>query len=102
MKIIHLPIVFAIVTLAICSCSRSSSPDLKSSINAAHQYVNSFKGQTSDIVKRRFTGVKIVETAWKEQNLGGKQLVATYPDYEVRVLFLGDKAVTASLQVLSD
>jgi len=98
------PLYLLVMSLALAtgSCSRSGSPDVKSSVNILHQYVNSFKGQPIDTVKRRFNGAKVVETAWKDQNLSGKQLIATYPDCELRVLFVSDKAATISIQVLSD
>jgi len=54
-----------------------------------------------DEARSRLVGAKISEDEWHEAGYGGKQLVATYPSYEVRVLFLGDKAITTSVQILS-
>jgi hypothetical protein len=91
-----------LVTLLTCSCARSPSDhDLAESVAHIREYADSFKGLSAEAVRVRLSGVKIREEDWKEGGFGGKQLVATYPDYELRVLFLGDKVITTSFQVLS-
>ena len=88
--------------LCICSCkSPGTSADVKTSVSSLQKYAASFKGVSMDEARSRLAGAKIGEGEWREGNYGGKQLIATYPSYEVRVLFSGDKVVTTSVQVLS-
>jgi hypothetical protein len=86
-----------------CSCSTSrTSSGLKGSVSSIRQYVDSFKGLGMDEARSRLAGAKLSEEEWNERGFGGKQLVATFPEYEVRVLFLGDKVATTSFQILSE
>jgi hypothetical protein len=55
-----------------------------------------------DEVRRKLAGAKISDEVWKSGGYGGPQIVATFPNYEVRVMFLGNKAITSSMQVLSE
>jgi len=90
------------ILLLICSCTTSHiSSDLTGSASSIHQYVDSFKELSEDSARSRLAGAQLTETEWKEGEFGGKQLVAVFPDYELRVLFLGDKVVTTSFQILS-
>jgi hypothetical protein len=51
--------------------------------------------------RRRLAGEKLNEEEWKEGEFGGKQLVAEFPLYELRLLFLEDKVIVTSVQILS-
>jgi hypothetical protein len=46
--------------------------------------------------------MKLSEEDWSEGGFGGKQLVATFAQHEVRVLFLDGKAIATSVQILSE
>lgn len=54
-----------------------------------------------EAVRSRLAGANLSEVEWKEGGFGGKQLVATSPEYEVRVFFFEDKALTTSFQIIS-
>lgn len=84
------------------SCSPPPSPtDVKSSVSILSRYADSFHGLSLSEARGRLSDGKLSEEAWSERGFGGKQLVATYPRYEVRVLFLDGKVITTSVQVLS-
>ena len=53
-------------------------------------------------VRGKLAGADLREETWGEGSLGGKQLVAHFPQYEVRVLFSKDKAITTSIQIISE
>jgi hypothetical protein len=72
-------------------------PSLLPSVLAIQRYADSFVGLTMEEAKRRLPRAKRRMTKWD----GGKQLVATFPKYEVRVLFFEDEVLTASIQILS-
>src|SRR5689334_7002846 len=92
----------ALVVLLISSCARNPSDrDLTASVAHIRKYADSFKGLSADAVRTRLPGVKIHEENWSEGGFGGKQLVATYPEYELRFMFLDDKVIVTSFQVLS-
>lgn len=85
-----------------CSCTTSrTSPDLIASVASLRQYADSFKGLSIEEARSRLTGAALTEDEWMERGFGGKQLVAKFPKYEVRVLFLGDRVITTSVQILS-
>jgi len=97
----HLTIPMLILFLA-CSCATPrTSPELDASVSRIRQYTDSLKGLSAEAARSRLSGATITEEDWKESGFGGKQLVATFPKYEVRVLFFGDKVVTTSFQILS-
>ena len=54
-----------------------------------------------EAVRSKLAAAKLSEEEWKEGDFGGRQLVATFPEYEIRVFFLKDQAITTSLQILS-
>ena|ERR1017187_7170765 len=87
----------AIMGLFVCSCTTRTSPDFKASVSTIRQYADSFAGVSLDKARSRLAGAKISEIEWKEGGFGGKQLVATFPSHEVRVMYLGDKSVSESL-----
>jgi hypothetical protein len=94
--------VAALVALAACSCSDSrTTHDLGASVACIREYADSFKGLSAEAARNKLSGAKITEEDWKEGEFSGRQLVATFPEYEVRVLFLGDRVITTSFQVLS-
>lgn len=64
---------------------------------AIRRYADSFVGLTVDEAKQRFSRSKKLMTEWEH----GKQLVVTLPKHEVRLLFFGDRVLTASIQILS-
>jgi hypothetical protein len=91
----------AIIGLFACSCTTHTPPDFKASVSTIQHYADSFTGVSVDEARSRLAGAKFSEIEWKEGGFGGKQLVATFPSYEVRVMYLGDKAITTSVQILS-
>ena len=91
--------------LAACtvsSCTHRHTPNLSSSVSAIRQYADSFEGLSMSEARSRLTGGTLSEEEWSEGGFGGKQLVATFPQYEVRVMFLEGKAITTSVQILSE
>jgi hypothetical protein len=52
--------------------------------------------------RRRLAGGEFAEERWHEDGIEGKQLVATFPLYEVRVFFWEDEAVATSVQILGE
>lgn len=92
--------------LTICfvsSCThRQTTADLKSSVSAIRRYADSFEGLSMSEVRSRLAEAKLSEEDWSEGGFGGKQLVATFPQHEVRVMFLDGKAITTSVQILSE
>jgi hypothetical protein len=95
-----------ISVLAACfvsSCSHPHVPaDVKSSVSAIRQYADSFEGLSMTEARSRLAEGKLIEEDWSEGGFGGKQLVAIFPQYEVRVMFLDGKAITTSIQILSE
>ncbi|MDB6064069.1 MAG: hypothetical protein JWR26_277 [Pedosphaera sp.] len=90
------------VALLACSCnSRHTSAGLDASVSSIREYVDSFKGLSLEAARSRLAGAKLSEKEWNSGGYGGKQLVATFPQYQVRVLFLEDKAITTSLQIIT-
>ena len=92
-----------LVACFVSSCC--SFPDttvcLKSSLSAIRQYADSFEGLSMSQARSRLAGGKLSEDDWGGRRMGGRELVATFPDYEVRVFFAKGKAMTTSVQVLS-
>lgn len=86
----------------VSSCTHHPAPDLKSSVGAIRQYADSFEGLSLSEARSRLAEGKLNEEDWSEGGFGGKQLVATFPQHEVRVMFLNGKAITTSVQILSE
>jgi hypothetical protein len=96
-----LPILL-LATCFVSSCSRSYPPtDLKSSVSAIHQYVDSFQGVSLSEARNRLASAQLSEGDWSKGRFGGRRLIAKFPEYEVRVLFWNGKAITTSVQILS-
>jgi hypothetical protein len=90
------------VVVLVCSCASSPVPsDVSAAVSDIRRYVNAFEGLSPDGVRARLSGVDLVEEEWSEEGFGGRQLVATFPEYEIRFLFLQDEVITTSLQILS-
>jgi hypothetical protein len=92
--------------LAACvvtSCSRPrSAADLKTSVSAIRQYADSFTGLSLNEARSRLAEGKLSEEDWNEDGIKGKQLIAMFPQHEVRVMFLDGKAIATSIQILSE
>jgi hypothetical protein len=92
----------AVLAMLACSCADSHTPpDLSASVASLRRYADSFAGLSTETVRSKFAGNRVIEEDWKEGGFGGRQLVATFPEYEVRVFFSENKAITTSIQVLS-
>jgi hypothetical protein len=76
---------------------RKSPPGIHRSVLTIRRFADSFDGLTVKEARKRFTRGKMRMTTWEH----GKQLVATYPKHEVRLLFFGNKVHVTSVQVLS-
>ena len=72
-------------------------PSLTASIASIRRYTGSFEGLPIGKVRDKLASGKITGKRWD----GGKQLVASFPNYEVRVFFFDGKAIITSVQVLS-
>jgi hypothetical protein len=91
-----------IVALLVCSCAGTRTPTaLRASVSSLQQYADSFKGIGIDEARSRLAGATIVEDKWKEGEFGGEQLVASYPGYDLRVLFFEAKAIMISVEISS-
>lgn len=101
-------IFFVVSVLGMCvlsSCADRKGPvpiELKSSVLVIRQYAGSFSGISLSEARSRLAGGKLSEGEWSGEGFGGKELVATFAHHEVRVLFLDGKAITTSIQVLSE
>jgi hypothetical protein len=77
-------------------------PTLTASALVIRRFANSFKGQSISEARKRLSSGKIKITAWDgNKNFDGKQLVATFPNYEVRIFFYQNAALITSVQILS-
>lgn len=92
--------VIAACLLSSCG-SPAAPPDLQSSVSAIRQYGDSFAGLSMSEARSRLAGGKLSEGEWSGGSFGGKELVASFSHYEVRVMFLAGKAITTSVQILS-
>ena len=102
MKSIKLFVWSALTAVFLLSCTTSRSQrDLGSAVQSIRHYVDSFDGLGMEAVRSKLVAAKLSEEDWKEGGFGGRQLVATFPGYEIRVLFLDDRAITTSFQLLS-
>jgi|SRR5215472_9178208 len=72
-------------------------PTLSASVSSIREYADSFEGLPIGKIRRRLAAGKITHKKWEH----GKQLVATFPKYEVRVFLFAGKAVMTSVQILS-
>lgn len=101
-KVTTLYVVSALVVLLACSSASSGiQPTLDESVACIQQYTASFHGLSAEVARSKLSGAKISEESWKEGEYGGRQLVATFPKYEIRLFFLGNKVITTSLQIIS-
>ena len=91
------------IVLVNCSCTNSVTPaGLNASVASMRKYANSFEGLDMNEARNRLSGAKLSEERWSEDGVGGQELVAEFPHYEVRVLFHEELAITTSIQVISD
>jgi hypothetical protein len=85
------------------SCSQSSGhADVWSSVSAIRQYADSFDGLSMAKARGRLAEGKVIEESWGDGELGGKQLVASFPQHEIRVMFFDGKVIKTSIQILSE
>jgi len=76
---------------------RKSPPGIHAAVLTIRRFADSFDGLTMKEARKRLTRGKIELKTWTH----GKQLVATFPKHEVRLMFYGDTVMTTSVQVLS-
>src|SRR5260221_8742966 len=76
---------------------RKSTLGINASVLAIRRFADSFHGLTVREVRKQLSRGKIKMATWEH----GKQLVATFPKHEVRLMFFGDKVLLTSVQVLS-
>lgn len=76
---------------------QSKPPGLKAAVAILQRFANSFEGLTVTQVRARLKGGKLVRSRWE----GGTQLIATFPQHEVRVFFSDKQAVMTSIQILA-
>ena len=101
-KVTTLFVVSVLVVLLACStASPGTQPALDESVAYIQQYAASFHGISAEVARSKLSGAKIREESWKEGEYGGRQLVATFPKYEIRLFFFGNKVITTSLQIIS-
>jgi hypothetical protein len=92
----------ALIVVIVCSCAPPPVPsDVSAAASDIRRYLNAFEGLSPDEVRARLSGVDLVEEEWSEEGLSGRQLVATFAEYEIRFLFFQEKVITTSLQILS-
>ena len=103
MRFLILLTISMFVACFVSSCSHSQPvADLKSSVSAIRQYADSFEGLSMSEARSRLAAGKLSEEDWSEGGFGGKQLVATFPQHEVCVMFTDGKAIMTSVQILSE
>ena len=94
---------FATCVVLLCSCSQPErASNFESSIASVQRYCHAFVGKDIEEMRESFAGSQLAEGRWSEDGFGGAELVATYPRFEVRILFLDDEAITGAITVLSD
>jgi len=92
----------AVIALVVYSrTSANTQPDLKASVSEIRHYTDSFNGLTIKSVRSRLAGAKVNEEEWNGNVSGDTQLVATFPEYQIRVFFSENKAITTSFQIIS-
>ena len=95
--------VSALAASIVSSCTHRHAPaDFENSVSVIRRYADSFEGLSLSEARSRLAEGKLSEEDWNEGGFGGKQLVATFPQHEVRVMFLDGKAITTSVQILSE
>ena len=72
-------------------------PGIRASVLTIRRFADSFDGLTIKEARRRFVRRKVQMTTWEY----GKEMVATYPTHEVRLMFFGGKVQMTSVQILS-
>lgn len=87
----------------VAACSKPEPPsNFETSIAAVQRYCDAFVGRNIDEIRASFAGAELSEDSWSGDGFGGVELVATYPNFEVRVLFLEEEAITAAITVMSE
>ena len=87
--------------LATACTSVPEARDVEAAVSRIRRYADSFVGLSLQDARARLPRGRITESQWQSQGQRGRQLVANYPEYELRLLFFEDHVVTASFQVLS-
>jgi len=77
--------------------NQKAPPTVFASVLALRRFADSFVGLTVKESKKRLSRGEIKMTTWS----GGRQLVATFPNHQIRLLFIGSHVGVASVQVLS-
>ena len=99
------PVVLILAALSLAFISACSRPrpasDIAPSISEIRRYAKSFQGLEENEVRGKLAGGELREETWGKGAIGGKELLAKFPEHEVRVLFLKDKVITTSIQILS-
>ncbi len=89
--------------LSLSGCTHAPvRPDVNTSVASIRMYASSFDGMSPDQAREKLDGGMLSLGEWSEGEVGGLELVATFPDHEIRVLFFEDVAITASVQILSE
>jgi len=70
---------------------------LRASVASIRRFADSFEGLTLGKVRNRLAAGSITQEKWEH----GKQLVAKFPNYQVRVFFFAGKAQVTSVHILS-
>lgn len=101
MRFLKLPSLLVLACIG-CACTqRESTGRLTSSVSTIHKYADSFVGLSITEARGKLANGKVSEDQWSNGGFGGKQLLAAFPGYEVRLMFLGDKVLTASVRISS-
>lgn len=100
MNIRNLISLLVVALMACPSCSKGV-PDLQNPVSAIRRYVDSFAGLSLEATRTKLAGGKLSEEEWKGEGFMGTQLVASFPDYQVRVFLVDDKVIKTSIQILS-
>lgn len=86
--------------LTACASS-SGSRDLDAAVSRIRKYADSFVGLSLTDARARLPRTRLTESRWESGGKGGRELIANYPGYELRLLFYEDRVVTTSFQVLT-
>lgn len=92
----------ALSLILVSSCSRPGpTSGFTSAVSEICAYADSYHGLSVNEVRNKLAGSDLREETWNRDGFGGKQLVAKFPEHEVRVMFLNDKVITTSIQIIS-
>ena len=97
---VALIILVAVVLVTACT-SVPEARDVDAAVSRIRRYADSFVGLNLQDARARLPRGRITESQWQSEGQRGRQLVANYPEYELRLLFFEDRVVTTSFQVLS-